>query len=108
LKKKYASQLSQVKELFPNMAPEDILLELQENNGDLEVTVDKITEGRCPFSTHSMLHFAPPPGTTSSPGLFSSTIFVSHALQPHSSPDFIKFIASPRSPASRALLRTIN
>jgi hypothetical protein len=61
LKKKYASQLSQVKELFPNMAPEDILLELQENNGDLEVTVDKITEGRFPFSTHSMLHLPPLP-----------------------------------------------
>jgi hypothetical protein len=46
LKKKYSTQLAQLKEISPDMATEDILLELKENNGDLQATADKITEGQ--------------------------------------------------------------
>ena len=53
LKKKYPSQLSKIKEMFPHLSSEDILMELQENNGDLHNTVVKFTEGTvsvCPLT----------------------------------------------------------
>lgn len=45
LKKKYSTQLATVKELFPDWTNEDVVYALQENNGDLEGTIEKITEG---------------------------------------------------------------
>lgn len=45
LKKQYASQLITVKEMFPDWTDEDIVFALQETDGDLESTIEQITEG---------------------------------------------------------------
>ncbi|KAL5391977.1 hypothetical protein PMIN06_003752 [Paraphaeosphaeria minitans] len=45
LKKQYSSQLSTLKELFPDWADVDLVLALEESDGDLASTVEKITEG---------------------------------------------------------------
>ncbi|KAF2644600.1 hypothetical protein P280DRAFT_535153 [Massarina eburnea CBS 473.64] len=45
LKKQYLSQLTTLKELFPDWADVDLVLALQESDGDMERTIEKITEG---------------------------------------------------------------
>lgn len=45
LKKQYASKLSTVKEMFPDWTDEDIVFALQETDGDLESTIERISEG---------------------------------------------------------------
>ena len=45
LKKKYASKVNTVKEMFPDWTDEDIVYALQEADGDLESTIDRISEG---------------------------------------------------------------
>ena len=45
LKKKYAANLGLVKEMFPAWTDEDIIFALQETDGDLEATIDRISEG---------------------------------------------------------------
>ncbi|KAK4693085.1 hypothetical protein P7C71_g4241, partial [Lecanoromycetidae sp. Uapishka_2] len=45
LKKTYASKVSTVKEMFPDWTDEDIVYALQENDGDLETTIERISEG---------------------------------------------------------------
>ncbi|KAH8593388.1 hypothetical protein B0O99DRAFT_515557 [Bisporella sp. PMI_857] len=45
LKKKYGSKVSTIKEMFPDWTDEDVVFALQETNGDLETTVERITEG---------------------------------------------------------------
>jgi len=45
LKKQYSSQLGMLKDMFPDWADMDLVLALQENDGDLPTTVDKITTG---------------------------------------------------------------
>jgi hypothetical protein len=50
LKKKYSGKLATVKELFPDWTDEDIVYALQETDGDLEGTVERITEGTCPIA----------------------------------------------------------
>ena len=45
LKKMYASKLSIIKEMFPDWTDEDLVFALQETNGDLEGTIDRISEG---------------------------------------------------------------
>ena len=45
LKKMYASNLGTVKEMFPAWTDEDIIFALQETGGDLEATIDRISEG---------------------------------------------------------------
>jgi hypothetical protein len=47
LKRQYSSQLSTLKELFPDWADVDLVLALQENDGDLQGTIEKISEGKC-------------------------------------------------------------
>jgi hypothetical protein len=47
LKKQYAPQMSTLKEMFPDWADVDLVLALQESDGDLEGTIEKITEGAC-------------------------------------------------------------
>lgn len=47
LKKRYSSQLSTLKELFPDWADVDLVLALEESDGDLASTIEKITEGKC-------------------------------------------------------------
>lgn len=46
LKKKYASQASTIQELFPDWTEEDALFALEETDGDLESTIERITNGK--------------------------------------------------------------
>ena len=46
LKKQYSSKLSTIKEMFPDWTDEDIVFALQETDGNLESTIDRISEGR--------------------------------------------------------------
>jgi len=45
LKKKYGSKVSTIKEMFPDWTDEDVVFALQETDGDLETTVERITDG---------------------------------------------------------------
>lgn len=45
LKKRYASELSTLKELFPDWTDEDLVFALQETGGDLNNTSEQISEG---------------------------------------------------------------
>ncbi|CAD6503267.1 BgTH12-02934 [Blumeria graminis f. sp. triticale] len=45
LKKEYSSQVSIIKEMFPDWTDEDIVFALRETDGDLELTVERITDG---------------------------------------------------------------
>jgi hypothetical protein len=45
LKKKYGSKVATIKEMFPDWTDEDVVFALQETDGDLETTVDRITDG---------------------------------------------------------------
>lgn len=49
LKRQYAPKISTIQDMFPGWTAEDIVFALQETNGDLESTIDRITEGRCPL-----------------------------------------------------------
>jgi len=46
LKKQYGTQLATLSELFPDWTEEDIVFALQETDGDLEGTVERITSGK--------------------------------------------------------------
>jgi hypothetical protein len=48
LKKRYQSQLSTLKELFPGWTDAELVLALEESDGDLQTTIEKISEGECP------------------------------------------------------------
>ncbi|PGH27441.1 hypothetical protein AJ80_00919 [Polytolypa hystricis UAMH7299] len=45
LKKKYATSLPTIKELFPDWTDEDLIFALEDADGDLEIAIDRITEG---------------------------------------------------------------
>ena len=45
LKNMYASKLSTIKEMFPTWTDEDLVFALQETGGDLEGTIERISEG---------------------------------------------------------------
>lgn len=45
LKKVYATKLSTIKELFPSWTDEDLVFALQETDGNLESTIDRISDG---------------------------------------------------------------
>ncbi|KAA8567262.1 hypothetical protein EYC84_010297 [Monilinia fructicola] len=45
LKKKYGSKVSTIQELFPGWTDEDVVMALEETDGDLESTVERISEG---------------------------------------------------------------
>lgn len=45
LKKRYAEPLATIKELFPDWTDDDLVFALQETNGNLESTVERITDG---------------------------------------------------------------
>ena len=45
LKSMYASKLSTIKEMFPTWTAEDIVFALQETDGNLESTIERISEG---------------------------------------------------------------
>ena len=46
LKSKYASQLSTLRELFADWSDEDLLFAIQEVDGDLDLAIDRISEGK--------------------------------------------------------------
>jgi ribosomal protein L15 len=46
LKRQYGSKVSTIKEMFPDWTDEDVVFALQETDGDLETTVDRITDGK--------------------------------------------------------------
>ncbi|KNG49432.1 rnapii degradation factor def1 [Stemphylium lycopersici] len=45
LKKRYQSQLPLLKELFPEWTDADLVLAIEESDGDLQTTIEKISEG---------------------------------------------------------------
>ena len=45
LKIKYASKIAPIKEMFPDWTEQDIAFALDETHGDLESTVERISEG---------------------------------------------------------------
>lgn len=45
LKKQYSSQLSLLKDMFPDWTDVDLVMALQETDGDIQTTIDRITEG---------------------------------------------------------------
>ena len=45
LKKKYASNLAKIKEMFPDWTDDDIVFALEENSNDVERTVERMSEG---------------------------------------------------------------
>ncbi|KAI9717292.1 MAG: hypothetical protein M1812_004819 [Candelaria pacifica] len=45
LKKQYSSKLSTIKEMFPDWTDEDVVFALRETDGNLEDTIERITEG---------------------------------------------------------------
>ena len=46
LKKQYGSKVTTIQELFPSWTDEDVVFALQETDGDLESTVERITDGK--------------------------------------------------------------
>jgi len=53
LKKQYGSKVSTIKEMFPDWTDEDTVFALQETDGDLETTVERITDGKVLFKSSS-------------------------------------------------------
>ena len=45
LKRRYVSELGTIKEMFPDWTNEDIVFALQETGGDLEGTIERMSEG---------------------------------------------------------------
>lgn len=45
LKKQYSNQLDTLKELFPDWTDDDLVFALQETDGDLPSTIERISEG---------------------------------------------------------------
>ena len=45
LKMRYSNQLETLKELFPDWTDDDLVFTLQETDGDLQSTIERITEG---------------------------------------------------------------
>lgn len=54
LKRQYAPKINTIKDMFPAWTAEDIVFALQETNGDLEGTIDRITEGQCSLRFSSL------------------------------------------------------
>ncbi len=55
LKKQYSSELSTIKEMFPDWTNEDIIFALQETGGDLEGTIERMSEGICYYNISFLL-----------------------------------------------------
>lgn len=47
LKSKYASSIKIVQEMFPDWSHEDIVFAIEENGGDLEQTISRMSDGKC-------------------------------------------------------------
>lgn len=53
LKKKHANSLSTIKELFTDWTDEDLVFALEDADGDLEIAIERITEG---LFVHSIIY----------------------------------------------------
>ena len=53
LKKLYGGKVGTIKEMFPDWTDEDAVFALQETDGDLETTVERITDGEALFMNAS-------------------------------------------------------
>lgn len=51
LKKVHSLNLSKLKDVFPDWTDEDLVSALQETDGNLETTIDRISEGISPLSS---------------------------------------------------------
>ena len=51
LKSRYYSDISTVKEIYPDWTDEDIAFALQETDGDLQSTIERIASGKIMIST---------------------------------------------------------
>jgi len=49
LKRLYGSKVGTIREMFPDWTDEDAVFALQETDGDLETTVERITDGEALF-----------------------------------------------------------
>lgn len=51
-----------LKELFPDWTDADLVLAIEDSDGDLERTIEKISEGKCAFrfDAHMLLRSIPP------------------------------------------------
>lgn len=49
MKKQYSSQLPMLKDMFPDWTDVDLVFALQETDGDLPLTIERITEGESCF-----------------------------------------------------------
>lgn len=47
LKKRYQPQITTLKELFPDWTDADLVLAIEDSDGDLQTTIEKISEGEC-------------------------------------------------------------
>jgi hypothetical protein len=52
LKRRYASELTILKDMFVDWTDEDLIVAIEESDGDIQATVEKITEGKHPASPH--------------------------------------------------------
>lgn len=50
MKKRYSSQLNTLKELFPDWTEVDLVLALEETDGDLQSTIERISEGKTKYN----------------------------------------------------------
>lgn len=62
LKKLYGSKVGTIKEMFPDWTDEDAVFALQETDGDLEITVERITDGEALSMSASILPICVPSG----------------------------------------------
>ena len=53
MKKQYASQMAMLRELFPDWNEIDLVFALQETDGDVQTTIDRITEGTFNISLYA-------------------------------------------------------
>lgn len=54
LKRMYATKLSTMKEMFPDWTDEDLVFALQETDGNLENTIERISEGVYPVQSFEL------------------------------------------------------
>lgn len=46
MKKQYGTKVATIKEMYPDWTDEDVVFALQETGGDLELAVERITDGK--------------------------------------------------------------
>lgn len=78
LKKRYQSQLSTLKELFPDWTDAELVLALEESDGDLQTTIEKISEGK--QSSSKPMHRTPWAAATLPPVVALSQYLTDHSL----------------------------